>query len=108
MEKNVLLLRTLCKKTRDRAGVKLWSIPPRSVDLNAVERFWAWLRKKLRSMDLADAGAKRPLLGKMAYRARTVRGLKTKRAQEVAINIARGYKRTCKSIIAAKGAAVKG
>ena len=43
-------------------------IPPRSTDLRPVEKFWSWLRRKLRAMDLKDAVAKRPVLGKMAYK----------------------------------------
>ena len=73
-----------------------------------VLRFWARLRKRLRAMDLADAVAKRFVLGKMAYKARVVRLLKTNRAQQTAINIAKGYRKTCKRIVECRGAAVKG
>ena len=97
-----------CQRERARARVTLWSILARSPDLNPVELFWAWLRKKLRSMDLADAIAKKPVLGKMAYRARVVRVLKTTKAQTVAANIAKGFRRTCKRIVECKGRGVKG
>ena len=97
-----------CQREHARARVTLWSIPARSPDLNPVELFWAWLRKKLRSMDLADAIAKKPVLGKMAYRARVVRVLKTTKAQTVAANIAKGFRRTCKRIADCKGRGVKG
>ena len=43
---------------------------PKSPDLNPVEMFWGWLRKKLRSMDLEDLRKKRRPLGKTAYTAR--------------------------------------
>ena len=86
-----------------------WSIPARSPDLNPVERFWVWLRRKLRSMDLADdAIAKKPVLGRMAYRARVVRILKINKAQNTAANIAKGFRRICKRIVDSKRAGVKG
>ena len=55
-------------------SITLWSVPPKSPDLNPVEMFWGWLRKKLRSMDLEDLRKKRRLLDKTAYVAR-VKGL---------------------------------
>ena len=67
------------------AGVKLWQIPPRSPDLNPVERFWSWLRRKLRFMDLKDAVAKRPVLGKMAYKSRVRSVRSSQQAQRVAM-----------------------
>ena len=51
-------------------GIALWSVPPKSPDLNPVEMFWGWLRKKLRSMDLEDLRKKRRPWGKTAYTAR--------------------------------------
>lgn len=35
--------------------VRLWQIPPKSPDLNPIERFWSYLRRRLRRLDLADA-----------------------------------------------------
>ena len=32
----------------------LWDVPPKSPDLNPVEMFWGWRRRKLRLMDLPD------------------------------------------------------
>ena len=37
------------------ARVHPWHVPPRSPDLNPVEKYWAWLRRKLRAMDLDDS-----------------------------------------------------
>ena len=86
-------------------GVKLWHIPPRSPDLNPVERFWSWLKKKLRGMDLADAVDGRPLLGKMAYKARVRRVIKSKKAQDVAKSHANSLRNVCKVVLKKKGAA---
>ena len=97
-----------CQAEHRRASVSLWRIPPHSPDLNPVERFWSWLRRKLRAMDLNDAVACRPALGKQAYVARVRRVLKTKKAQTVAANVAKGLRNTCRAVLAAKGAAVKG
>ena len=61
-----------------------------------------------RAVDLADALAERPVLGKTAYRARVRRVIKSAKSQTVAGNSAKGLRATCKRVVAAKGAAVKG
>ena len=63
---------------------------------------------RLRAIDLADAVAKRPVLNKTAYKARVRRVIKSVRSQTVAGNYAKGLRGTCKRVVAAKGAAVKG
>ena len=35
-----------------KVNVRLWRIPPKSPDLNPIERFWGYLKKRLRKMDL--------------------------------------------------------
>ena len=102
------LTSTACQRAHERAKVILWHVPAHSPDLNPVEKYWGWLRKKLRAMDLADALAKRPVLGKTAYRARVRRVIKSAKSQTVAGNFAQGLRATCKRVVAAKGAAVKG
>ena len=89
-------------------GVRLWKIPAKSPDLNPVERFWGWLRKKLRAMDLADAVARSPPLGRMAYVARVRRVVKTDKAQTVAGNHAQALRKVCREVIKKKGAATSG
>ncbi len=69
-----------------KMSVELWHIPPRSPDLNPVERFWAWLRKRLRAMDLADLKAGRKPVQKFTLKARVRALLKTQKAKEVAKN----------------------
>ena len=59
-------------------------------------------------MDLNDAVTGRPVLGKMAYKDRVRRVIKTLKAQTVAANIAKGLRKTCRAVLKAKGAAVKG
>ena len=92
------------RRAHSRAKMNLWDLPARSPDLNPVELVWAWLRKKLRAMDLADAVAKRPVLGKTAYVARVRRVLKTKKAQLVAASCAKGLKKVCREVVRKKGA----
>ena len=87
------------------AGVVLWQIPPRSPDLNPIERYWSWLKKKLRVMDLADAKAKRKPLSKSMYRERVRRVIKTAKSQAVAKAQARKLRDVCKAVVKRKGAA---
>ena len=91
-----------------RIGVRLLKIPAKSPDLNPVERVWAWLRKKLRAMDLADAMAKRRVLSKAQYTARVKRVLRSKKLQSVAAACARGLRKVCAEVVRKQGAATKG
>ena len=34
--------------------IVLWDVPAKSPDLNPIEIFWGWIRKRLRNMDLED------------------------------------------------------
>jgi len=88
-----------------RVNVKLWHIPAKSPDLNPIERFWGWLKAKLRKMDLADALKGRPVLGKTAFKARVRRVLSSKKAQLVASNHAKSFRATCRLVVQKKGAA---
>ena len=89
-------------------SIKLWPIPPRSPDLNPIEKFWGWLRRALRRRDLADLRNKRPALSKPEYLRRVRSVLRTSKAQRVASNIARSLKKTCKEVCEKKGAASRG
>ena len=51
-----------------RWRVGLIKLPAKSPDFNSVEMFWAWLRKRLRALDLDDFVKKRPVPGKEAYK----------------------------------------
>ena len=86
-------------------GIALWSVPPKSPDLNPVEMFWGWLRKKLRSMDLEDLRNKRRPLGKTAYTARVKGVLKSAKAQTVAKNVTGSFRKSCKQVVDRNGAA---
>ena len=86
----------------------MWHVPARSPDLNPVERVWAWLRKQLRAMDLKDAVARRPVLNKFAYKERVRRVCAGRKCQKVAANCAKSFRKTCRRVVDAGGAAVKG
>ena len=88
--------------------IDMWHVPPRSPDLNPVEKFWAWLRRHLRALDLQDAVAKRPVLGKTAYRERVRRVLHTKKATRVARNCTLGLAKVCREVLRKTGAATRG
>ena len=87
-----------------RTRVSLWSVPPKSPDLNPVQKRWAWVRKELRMKDLVDLKARRRVPSKQAYKARIVSLLQSRRAQEVASKSARGYRKVCKDVAKARGA----
>ena len=88
--------------------VHLIKIPAKSPDLNPVERFWSWLRRTLRAMDLQDLVKKRPVLGRMAYKQRVKRLIKSPKAKEVAANCFDGLRRVAKHIIKNKGGPSRG
>ena len=83
----------------------MWDVPPKSPDLNPVEMFWSWLRKKLRLMDLADLKKKRAPLGKAAYTMRVKGVIKSRKAQTVAKNIAGRFRKSCQQVVDRRGAA---
>ena len=83
----------------------LWHIPPRSPDLNPVERFWAWVRRQLRDMDLADLRAKRPPIKKFGLKHRVRALMRTERAKEVAKNHVMSLRKTCALVKRKRGAA---
>ena len=92
----------------ERCGVTLWQIPARSPDLNPVEKFWSWLRRRLRQLDLADLVAKRAPLGRTAWIRRMENVCKSQRACRVAAKCAGGLRKVCKEIIKKQGAASRG
>ena len=77
-------------------------------DLSPIDRFWGWLRKKLRAMDLKDCVSGRPVLDKPAYVARVRRVLNSKAAQKCAANCAKSLRKVCKEAVLKKGAASSG
>jgi transposase len=87
--------------------ISLWTIPPRSPDLNPIEKFWSWLRRELRRRDLDDYKAKRRCLTKVQYTARVKQVLGTAKAKQAAGNIARGLKKVCQEVAKKKGAAAR-
>ena len=95
----------LCMTAYRAKHVDLWSVPAKSPDLNRVEMFWDWLRKKLRVMDLADMQKKRRPMGKTAYTARVKSVMRSQKAQTVAKSIARRFRKACQQVVARKGAA---
>ena len=90
------------------AKVTLLTVPPRSPDLNPVEKFWSWLRRELVALDLKDLKNRRPALGKAAFKKRVRSLCHSQRAKAVARNVAKSWRKTCVAVVAARGAAVKG
>ena len=90
-------------------NIALWEkMPAKSPDLNPVEKYWAWLRRRLRKKDLEDLDAGRDVLRKAAYQER-VRGIiDTKASQTAAGNIAKGLRKVCKEVVEGGGVATLG
>ena len=90
------------------ARVSLWQIPPKSPDLNPIEQFWSWLRRRLRAVELQDLAARRPALSKAAYQQRVRRICRSAAAQRAASAIAQNFRRTCQEVVRKRGAAARG
>ena len=97
-----------CLALYRRLDISLWKLPPRSPDLNPIEKMWGWARRRLRAMDLADLIARRAVLGRVAYKSRVRRLLRTQRAQQVAAAFASNLRTVAARVIKQKGAAVRG
>ena len=89
-------------------SANLWHIPAQSPDLNPVEKFWNWVRRKLRAMDLADLHAERPAVQRMAMKQRVRSLLGTKKAKQVAKKLFESLRKTCAEVVKKKGAATRG
>ena len=85
--------------------IVLWDVPAKSPDLNPIEMFWGWVRKKLRRMDLDDLRRKRHPLEKAAYTARVRSTMRSWKAQSVAKSYAARLRKTCQQVIDRRGAA---
>ena len=85
-------------KAHKQAHVKLLRIPPKAPDLNPVGRFWSWVRRGLARMDLDDLVKERPVPGKVAYKERARRLLKSPKAQTVASNMYYGLQKTARAV----------
>ena len=91
-----------CRVEHQKAKIHLWRIPAKSPDLNPIERFWSYLRKRLNKLDLQDALKNRPWIGKLAYKTKNV--LNSAYAQNAAKQIAKGYIKTCREVVRKSGA----
>jgi len=63
------------------------------------------MRKQLRAMDLKDAMAKRPVLGKTAYKARVRSLARSRKLQSVASSQTLLMKKVCREVVRRKGEA---
>ena len=96
------------RKAHASHNIHLWKLPSKSPDLNPIEKFWGWTRKRLTAMDLLDLLKKRPVLGKTAYKARLKRLFRTQRAQRVASSIAGNLRTVAARVVKERGGAVRG
>ena len=82
-----------------KVSVRLWGIPPGSPDLNPVEKFWSWLRRRLVALDLRDLKKRRVALGRAAFKLRVQSICRSQKAQRVAASCALGLKKVCREVI---------
>ena len=104
-DNDAFLKATQANTEYERLPVAMWHIPPRSPDLNPIEKYWGWLRRQLRALDLKDALAKRRPLSKAAYRRRVRGACRSPKAKAVAAAYAHDLHRVCKEVVRKKGAA---
>ena len=93
------------KREYAKTSVHLWHIPPRSPDLNPVERYWAYLRKRLRAMDLKDMADKRAPVGRSELKRRVQTVVKSKTSMVICKRMLRSLLQTARLVIKKKGAA---
>jgi len=98
----------LVKAAYARQGVSLRHIPPRSPNLNPIEKFWSWLRRHLRSLDLADLKAKRAPATPEQLRRRVRSVCRSQKATTVARNCFKNLRKACRKVVAARGGACPG
>ena len=95
------------RAAHERAGVELWHVPPRSPDLNPVERYWGWLRARLRAMDLADLKEGRKPVRAAALKARVRSIVQSQRANDVARSHVLSLRKTCEEVRRKRGAGTR-
>ena len=91
-----------------RKNIQIIKLPPKSLDLNPVEKMWGWARKKLRKRDLADLSSVRRTLGKTAYRQHVRSFLSSSATQQVATRFYKHLHKTAIKVSEARGSAGKG
>ena len=95
------------KKIHALKRVTLWHILPRSPDLNPVERYWSYLRRRLKAMDLADMKQKRPAIDRAGLQKRVRKLLKTNKSKRVAQNMFNSFRKVCVQVKASGGSAYR-
>ena len=96
------------RKAHEQLRVELYHVPARSPDLNPVEMFWAWLKKRLRKMDLDDLSAGRPPIAKFGLKQRVRALMRKPETKLVAQNCFRKLRSKCVQVVRARGAAIRG
>ena len=94
----------LCRPQHARRNIVLWQVPAKSPDLNPVEKYWSYLRRRLRDMDLDDLAKGKPAATKTQYR-RRIRSIgQTQGAKRVARNLIKGLRNVCLQVRERRGA----
>ena len=91
------------RKAHRQEKLQLLHVPAKSLDLNPVELFWAWLRRRLHKMDSLDLAAGKPVLTKTEYTTRVRKLVQSAQAQSVAKNVVLGLQKTCRKVVVDNG-----
>ena len=89
---------------RKAAKTAPWDVPAKSPDLDPVETFWPWLRKKINSSDHEGLRKKRRRSRRTARAARAKKVLRSVKAQTAAKNVAGRFRAPCKEVVDRDGA----
>lgn len=92
------------KQAYTARSISLLHVPPQSPDLNPIEKYWSWLRRVLRRMDLADLHAGRPAATPQLLKSRIHAISRSQKSTVVARNCVQGLRKVCQEVIRKKGA----
>ena len=93
----------LSQKAHRDNRITLCHIPPRSPDLNPIEKFWGWLKMRLRKRDLRDRAGGKPVLGKIAYTCRVRNYCNSNAGTQQAKKCVLGLRKVCLQVRKQKG-----
>ena len=96
-------MRKIVKNMHHASQSLLEKLVVNSLDLNPVEKFWGWVRKRLLELDLENLNKKRCIPSKQQYKKRVLQICNSKAAKTVANNYLLGLRNVCEKVLKKKG-----